>query len=142
PLVRFEEVIDASGMAPLVEDMLPAGVERHAFWRSCFVTTERAWPVPGAKEAPGRLSWAVLARGSLPLADLDEVPVWVGHVAADLMAPFCRQRQELGPLLAPLTVASMDVGDADVEEAADVVGVARRLKRGRSACHRWAGRRR
>src|SRR5215831_9433917 len=63
------------------------------------------------------------------LADLDEVTVWVAHIAAELMPPFRRWCQELGPLIAPLLVDGMDVSDADVEEAADVVGFARRLKR-------------
>ena len=66
-----------------------------------------------------------------PLADLDEVAVGVAHVAAEFMTPVCGRCQELGPASAPQLVDGVDVGDADVEEAADVVGVARRLERHR-----------
>jgi hypothetical protein len=67
------------------------------------------------------------------LATLDEAAVWVAQVAAELMTPACRRCQELGPSGAPLLVDGADVGDADVEESADVIGVARRLER-----HRYA----
>jgi hypothetical protein len=73
------------------------------------------------------------------LTDLDEAAVWVAHVTAELMTPVCRRCQELGPAIATLLVGGVDVGDADVEEAADVVGVARRLKRhGRLVIGGWA----
>jgi hypothetical protein len=58
-----------------------------------------------------------------PLADLDEVAAGVAHVAAQLVTPFCGRCQELGPAGAPLLVDGVDVGDADVEETADVIGV-------------------
>jgi hypothetical protein len=38
------------------------------------------------------------------------------------MTPVCGRCQELGPVGAPLLVDGVDVGDADVEEAADVIG--------------------
>jgi len=72
------------------------------------------------------------------LTDLDEAAVWVAHVAAELMTPVCRRCRELGPAIAPLLVGGVDVGDADVEEAADMVGVAQWLKRhGRLVIGGW-----
>jgi hypothetical protein len=59
-----------------------------------------------------------------PLADLDEVAVGVAQVAAQFGAPVGRGRKEPGAAAPPLLVDGVDVGDADVEEAADPVGVA------------------
>src|SRR6185437_17154930 len=53
------------------------------------------------------------------LADFDQVAVGVAHVAAKLNAAVCRCCQELGASRSPLLVDAVDVGDADVEEAAD-----------------------
>src|SRR3954453_1356640 len=70
---------------------------------------------------------ARLPSGGLP--NLDQVPVRIAHVAADLGAPVLRRREELGPARAPLLVHGLDVGHADVEEAADPIRVPRRLER-------------
>src|SRR5438105_2728413 len=65
--------------------------------------------------------------GGLP--DLDEVPVRIADVAADLRSAVLRRGQELGPAGAPLLVDLLDVGHADVQEAAHAIGVARGLER-------------
>ena len=55
--------------------------------------------------------------------------VRIADVAADLTLVLLRGRQELGPTRAPLGVDRVDVGDPDIEEAADPVGVGWRLER-------------
>src|SRR5438034_2494038 len=63
------------------------------------------------------------------LADFDEVTVRVADVAADLGLALYRRRQELGAAGAPLRVDRIDVGHADVQEAAGPSRVGRRLER-------------
>ena len=70
--------------------------------------------------------------------DLDQVAVGVAHVAADLGLMVLRWRQELVALGGPLDPDGLDVGDPDVEEAADPIGFPRRLQRDRRACRRSA----
>jgi hypothetical protein len=65
----------------------------------------------------------LLEDGLTRLADLDEMPIRIADVAADLGSAVLRRGQELGPARAPLLVDGLDVGDADVEEAARPVGV-------------------
>src|SRR3954451_24584991 len=62
------------------------------------------------------------------LADLDQVPVRVAEVAADLGLVLLRWGQELSASPAPLRVHGVDVGDPDVEEAAGHAPVARGLE--------------
>src|SRR5437660_4139576 len=50
------------------------------------------------------------------LADLDEISVWVSHVAANLRSSIDRRRHELRPLRLPLLVAGPDVSDSQVHE--------------------------
>src|ERR1039457_607347 len=57
------------------------------------------------------------------LAHLDEVAIGVTHVAADFAPAVDRRRDEGGAFRAPLPVAGLDVGDAQVEE--DRSGVSR-----------------
>src|ERR1700722_5697306 len=57
------------------------------------------------------------------LADLDQVPVRVAHVAADLCSAVDRRRDKLCPLRLPVPVAGLDVSDPQVHE--DRGGVAR-----------------
>src|SRR5271156_4190688 len=64
--------------------------------------------------------------GGLP--DLDDVTVGITDVATDLVLVLLRRRQELRAPGAPFGVHGVDVGDPDIEEAADPVGVAWRLK--------------
>src|SRR5690242_10613100 len=76
-----------------------------------------------------------LAASALPgarpdrLPDFDQVPVGVANVAAELASSIDRRREELRPAGAPLVVDGLDVRDAYVEEAADVVGISWRLER-------------
>src|SRR5436190_7045636 len=51
------------------------------------------------------------------LADLDQVPVRVAEVAADLTSVVHRRGEELGTAGAPVGVDSLDVRHTDVEEA-------------------------
>ena len=48
PLAAFEEVIDASGVAPRIEAMLPAGARRPAAERPHPAGRHDAWPRPTA----------------------------------------------------------------------------------------------
>src|SRR5918912_3463138 len=67
---------------------------------------------------------AMSPRASLDcLADLDEVSVGVADVGPDLVTVVFRLGEELGALGGPLPVCPLDVGDADVEEAADLVRI-------------------
>jgi len=59
------------------------------------------------------------------LADFDEVPVWVAHVAAYLTDVVFGLGEKHGALLAPLIIARMYIGDADVHEARRFVGIGR-----------------
>src|ERR1700759_1955952 len=61
--------------------------------------------------------------GKRRLTDLDDVAVGIADVAADLRLVLLRRRQELRAAGAPVGVDGLDVGDADVLEGADRVGV-------------------
>jgi hypothetical protein len=52
----------------------------------------------------------------------------IADVATDLVLMLLRRRQELSTPGAPFGVHSIDVFDADIEEAADPVGIAWRLQ--------------
>src|SRR5215472_1207635 len=62
------------------------------------------------------------------LPDLDQVAVGIAEVATDLVLVLLRGRQELSASGAPFGVHGVDVRDPDIQEAADPVGVARRLQ--------------
>jgi hypothetical protein len=62
------------------------------------------------------------------LPHFDQVAVGITDVAAGLVLVLFRRGQELGAPGAPLGVHGLNVLDPDVEEAADPVGVARRLQ--------------
>src|SRR4029078_6112816 len=79
------------------------------------------WPVGG----PPVSLWG----GGLP--DLDDVTIGIADVATDLVLVLLRRRQELRAAGAPLCVHGVDVCDPDVEEAADLVRMVRRLERDR-----------
>src|SRR5262245_44869738 len=74
----------------------------------------RVWSLPGKifRASCGQLPRQEAGR----LADLDQVAVWVRHVAADLRPTVDRRRQKLRAPFAPLPVAVVDVGDAQVHE--------------------------
>src|ERR1700737_4556988 len=66
------------------------------------------------------------------LANLDQVPVGVAHVTADLAATVDRRGQKLRSAGAPLLIDGTDVGDTDVQEARGVIWI-----RGRHERHGW-----
>src|SRR5712692_6934093 len=59
------------------------------------------------------------------LANLDQVPVGVAHVTADLAATVDRRGQKLRSAGAPLLIDGGDVGDTDVQEARGVIWIRR-----------------
>src|SRR3984885_15914064 len=69
-----------------------------------------------AREILGPLCGVVAVQQAGGLPDLDEVPVRVPHVAADLGPAVDRRRDELRSLGLPLLVAGVDVGDPQVQE--------------------------
>src|SRR5260221_10398751 len=62
-------------------------------------------------------SWRVRLRAGRGLADFAHVAVRVAHVPADLGAAVDRRRHGLGPLLAPLLIARLDVRDPQVSKS-------------------------
>src|ERR1700744_5161975 len=62
------------------------------------------------------------------LADLDQVPVRITDVAAQLALVLFRRREELGAAGAPVRVHRLDVRDPDVEKAAGPVQLGRGLE--------------
>ena len=62
------------------------------------------------------------------LPHFDQVAVRVADVAALLVLVLFRRGQELSPPGAPFGVHGLDVFDPDIEEAADPVGITRRLQ--------------
>jgi DNA-binding MarR family transcriptional regulator len=80
----------------------------------------------------GRIRWpvsghpvAVRVRG---LPDLDQITVGIADVAADFVLVVFRRREELSAPCAPFGVHGLDVPDPYIDEAADPVGIARRLQ--------------
>src|SRR5262245_60711312 len=69
-----------------------------------------AWEILGA------LCGALTLQQASGLADLDEIAVWVPHVASDFRAPVDRWRHELRTFRFPLLVAGSDVGDSQIHE--------------------------
>ena len=63
--------------------------------------------------------------------------VGIADVAADLVLVLFRRRQELGTPGAPFRVQGVDVFDPDIEETADPVGIARRLRVTPMSVSRW-----
>src|SRR6202042_2720562 len=76
------------------------------------------WPVSGV---PVPLK----VRG---LTHFDDVTVGIADVATDLVLMLFRRRQELSTPAAPFGVHGSDVSDPDIKEAADPVGITRRLQ--------------
>src|SRR5262249_43976616 len=70
--------------------------------------------------------------GLIGLPDFDQVAVGVAEVAAGFLSAVDWRCEEVGASFAPGLVDGLDVGDADVEEAADVIGIAGRLE-----CDAW-----
>src|SRR5882762_3271140 len=66
--------------------------------------------------------------GLIALPDFDEVAVRVAEVAAGFLPAVDWGCEEVGATLAPGLVGGLDVCDADVQEAADAIGIAGRLE--------------
>jgi hypothetical protein len=62
------------------------------------------------------------------LPHLDQIAVGIADVATDLVLVLLRRREELSTPGAPFGVHSLDVGDPDIEEATDPIGIAWRLQ--------------
>src|SRR5919198_5585670 len=77
-------------------------------------------------------------RNGRGLADLDQVPVGVADVAANLGSAVGRRRQELGTASAPLLVHRLDIGNPNVEKAANAVGISRGFERHRRLVVGWS----
>ena len=78
----------------------------------------------------------VFERGAL--SDLDDVTVWVADVAANLAVLGYWRREELGSPTFPQFIARLDIRNAEIHKAVDVIRVGdaerhRRLIRGRPA---------
>src|SRR3984885_8724549 len=91
----------------------------------------------GAKARPVPVAVSLQIKAGAPparqngLADLDQIPVGVADVAADLgRVPF-RRREELGTPCAPVGVHRLDVRDPDVHEAGGPGWILRCLERDR-----------
>jgi hypothetical protein len=67
--------------------------------------------------------------GLIALPDFDQVAVWVVEVAAGFLPAVDRGCEEVGALFAPGPVDRLDVGDADVQEAAHAIGILWRLEK-------------
>src|ERR1043166_5833771 len=97
-------------------------------------------PVPyWTRSSPCPLQALTVFEGGA-LSDLDDVTVWVADVAADLAVLGNRFREKLGSPTFPQFVARLNIGNAEIHKAVDVVRVGdaeryRRLVRGRAASH-------
>src|SRR5436190_1118706 len=72
------------------------------------------------------------------LADLDEIAVRVTHVAANLRAVVLWLGQEVGSSASPILVRGLDVGDTNIQEAGNLIGVHRGTKRHGGFIVGWA----
>jgi hypothetical protein len=75
---------------------------------------------------------------SRALSDLDDIAVRIADIAADLAILWDRLRDELRSSTFPQLVARLNIGDAEIQKAVDVIRVVdaenyRRFIRGRSA---------
>src|SRR5262249_53086801 len=85
---------------------------------------------PFHSRAASHIAGPALAVGAPDqLADLDQVPVGIAHVAPDLGATVDRRGHKLRSAGAPELVDSADVGDADVQEARGVIWIRGRRER-------------
>src|SRR5207244_12658236 len=66
--------------------------------------------------------------GLIALPDFNQVAVWVAEVAAGFLPVVDWGCEEVGASLAPGLVDGLDVGDADVQEAAHAIGILWRLE--------------
>src|SRR6266536_943842 len=66
--------------------------------------------------------------GLIALPDFDQVAVWVAEVAAGFLPAVDWRGEEVGATLAPGLIDGLDVGDADVQEAAHAIRILWRLE--------------
>src|SRR5437899_5248035 len=96
--------------------------------RTCAVRTGRSTPTrPGSAPAP-RATCSRPVEDAGGLTDLDEMPVGIAHIRADLAPVILGLGEELDSLAAPFVVHGGDVGDADVEERAGAGRIRWRLE--------------
>src|SRR6266852_3177233 len=81
-------------------------------------------------------TYSGLGSGGLP--DLDEIAVRVTHVAADLSAVVLWFGQKFGPSASPLLIAGTDIGNTNIQEAGNLIGVHRGTKRHGGFIVGWA----
>jgi hypothetical protein len=77
--------------------------------------------VRNAAAPRGSLYGLLRQKGLAGLTDLDQVPIRIAEIAADLGAAILRRREELRSPRAPVGIDLLDVRDADVEKAAYAV---------------------
>src|SRR5258707_15790390 len=75
--------------------------------------------------------------GLIALPDFDQVAVWVAEVAAGFLPAVDWGCEEVGASLAPGLVDRLDVGDADVQEAAHAIRILWRLWKNRPLFVAW-----
>src|SRR5580700_8983811 len=78
-------------------------------------------PQPFKSESHPDRALTVLELGAL--SDLDNIPVRIADVAANLAVLGYRLRDELGSATFPQFIACLDIGNADIHKAVDVVRV-------------------
>src|SRR5258708_37509250 len=88
--------------------------------------------------SPWKLFPAVSGLRTSSLPDLDDIAVRVTHVAANLHAVVLWLGQEFGPSPSPLLIRGPDVGDTNIQEAGNLIGVHRGTKRHVGFIVRWA----
>jgi AcrR family transcriptional regulator len=106
------------------DDIFRSGIERLIetarlrLRRRDVLTAATRWPVGGRPVT-------LRVRG---LPHFDQITVGIADIAAGLVLVMFRRRQELSTPGAPFGVHGLDVFNPDIEEAADPVGIARRLQ--------------
>src|SRR6266516_6842349 len=76
--------------------------------------------------------------GTSGLTNLDDIAVRVTHVAANLSSVVLWLGKEFGPSRSPLLIRGPDVGDTNIQEAGNLIGVHRGMKRHSGFIVGWA----
>src|SRR5271170_2000147 len=97
---------------------------------------DNAWCLGSSRENRARQALTVLEGGAL--SDLDNVAVRIADVAASLAVLGDWRREELGPSTFPQFIARLNIRNAEIHKAVDVIRIGdaeryRRLIRGRPA---------
>src|ERR1700733_9915080 len=91
--------------------------------------TSKASPgVPGIRCSQWPVSGSPVTLWVCGLPHFDQITVGIANVETDLILVLFRRRQELSTPGAPFGVHGLDVLDPDIEEAANPVGITRRLQ--------------